>query len=272
MTDQTAGMSSGIDKPFRIGLVLSGGSARGFAHLGVLRALEEYGIIPDVISAVSAGAIVGVFYADGYCPGEIFDMFVEKKLFQLIRLNVNRKGFLKPSGIEELMNTFLRAKTFPDLKIPLYITASDMNRGKPVYFHDGDLRKCILASSAIPILFQPVMINNTMFLDGGLLDNLPVHPVLGRCRLIIGVSVNPNFEDYSLNRYLKLMERTFYLSLVSKIREHSRYCDIFIEPEEMKKFGLFEIKKAREMVDAGYKEARQILKKYTGLLASVKNG
>jgi NTE family protein len=252
-------MKGNENKPYKLALVLSGGVARGFAHLGVIKAMEEFGLRPDIISGSSAGSIVGAFYADGYQPEEILELFIEKKLFQLIRVNVNRKGFLKPVGLEELIEDKLRAKQFHELKIPLYIAASDMNRGKAVYFSEGSIKERIIASSAIPVLFQPVIIDGTLYADGGLIDNLPVTPVLGKSEMIIGVSVNPNYEDFELNRYLKLMERTLYLSLVANIQEYKKYCDLFIEPLTMKNYSLFEIRKAREMMEVGYKEARKLL-------------
>ncbi|MGC9471550.1 MAG: patatin-like phospholipase family protein [Bacteroidales bacterium] len=249
-----------------VGIALSGGSARGFAHLGVLKAMEEAGFPPGVISGVSAGAIVGAFYADGYTPEEILEMFIEKKLFQILHLNVNRTGFLKPSGIDSLIKKYLRAKTFDQLKIPLYITASDLNRGVAVYFHQGTLPDKIMASSAIPVLFQPVVIDGTTYVDGGLIDNLPVQPVRGRCRVLVGVSVNPNYEENDLNGFWKLTERTIYLNLVTRIQEHKLYCDVFIEPPALKDYGLFEISKAREIFACGYDEAKKILKEHSQLL------
>ncbi|HDJ33298.1 MAG TPA: patatin [Bacteroidetes bacterium] len=256
----------GDNEKIPVGIALSGGSARGFAHLGVLKALEEAGLHPGVISGVSAGAIVGAFYADGYSPEEILEMFIEKKLFQILHLNVNRTGFLKPSGIDSLIKKYLRAKTFDQLKIPLYITASDLNRGVAVYFHEGALPDKIMASSAIPVLFQPVVIEGTTYVDGGLIDNLPVQPVRNKCRVLVGVSANPNYEENDLNGFWKLTERTIYLNLVTRIQEHKLYCDIFIEPPTLKDYGLFEISKAREIFACGYDEAKRVLNKHAELL------
>ncbi len=252
---------------FDRGLVMSGGSARGFAHLGVLKAMDELGIPPEVISGVSAGAIVGAFYADGFHPDEILDLFIEKKLFQLVHLNVSRKGVLKPSGVDTLIKRSLRSKSFNQLRIPLFVTAADISRGVPVYFHEGTLADRIMASAAIPVMFQPVVIEGTTFVDGGLMDNLPVEPIRSRCRVLTGVSVNPNYEDFDLGSFWKLTERTIYLSLVTRIQEHKQRCDIFIEPAELKNYGLFEISKAREMVDIGYREAMKVLKEKRSLFS-----
>lgn len=245
---------------FETGLVLSGGSAKGFAHLGVIKALGESGYHPDIISGVSAGAIVGAFYADGYTPDEILEMFISKKLFHLVTLTLNRRGMMKQAGLTRLLKAHLRANTFEDLKIPLYICATDFNRGKPVYFNSGTLIDKITASASIPILFRPVIMDNTTYVDGGLIDNLPISPLRNKCKMLIGVNVNPHFEDSRTGSYKKMVERTFYLSLVSRIHEHKDECDLFIEPGALRRFTYFEISKAREMFEIGYEEAMKVLK------------
>ena len=105
-------------KKYKTGVVLSGGGARGFAHLGVLKALNDAGIYPDVISGTSAGALVGVLYADGYSPEEILKMMNATSRLHYIRPTVPREGLLQISGIVTILKENLRAKTFEDLKIP----------------------------------------------------------------------------------------------------------------------------------------------------------
>lgn len=245
---------------FKTGLALSGGSAKGFAHLGVIKALDESGYYPDVISGVSAGAIVGAFYADGYHPEEILEMFIRKKLFQLVNPTLNRRGMMNQRGLTKLIKKHLRAKTFEDLNIPLYICVTDFNRGKAVYFNSGSLIDRITASASIPILFKPVIMDNTTYVDGGLVDNLPISPLRNKCKTLIGVNVNPHFEDFKTGSYKKMVERTFYLSLVSKTLEHKDECDLFIEPKGLRGFTYFEISKAREMFEIGYNETLKQLK------------
>ena len=117
---------------YKIGLVLSGGGAKGFAHIGVLQALNEAGIFPDIISATSAGAIVGVLYADGYKPAEIMKILNSNSMMHYIRPTVPREGLLQISGVVRLLRDNLRAKTFKELKIPMFITATDLNYGRIV--------------------------------------------------------------------------------------------------------------------------------------------
>ena len=145
------------EKIYKTGLVLSGGGARGFAHIGVLQALNEAGIFPDVISGTSAGALVGVLYADGYSPLDILKMMNSTSRLHYIRPTVPREGLLQISGIERILKENLRAKKFEDLRIPLFVTATDLNNGKIRYFSSGELLNPVIASASIPVLFKPVI-------------------------------------------------------------------------------------------------------------------
>ncbi len=241
------------------GLVLSGGGARGFAHLGVLQALEEAGIRPAMISGVSAGAIVGVFYADGHSPAGIMDMFVEKKLFSLVRFTVPRSGFLKLTGLHELLRSFLRARTFEELKIPLWITVTNLNKGMAEYVNSGPLSDMVIASASIPILFEPHRIGRYQYSDGGVFDVLPVAPLKNSCKRIIGVNVNPRWEEKNISGLIKMAEWSFYLRILASVRANMQQCDIQIDPQKLKGYGIFDISRAREMFDIGYEEARNVL-------------
>jgi NTE family protein len=171
------------DKSYNTGLVLSGGGARGFAHLGLLQALNESGIFPDVISGTSAGAIVGSLYADGHSPREIMHIMNSGGRFHYFSPTVPKGGLLQISGIIKILKENLRAKTFQELKIPLYVTATDLNNGTIVYFSEGELICPVIASASIPVLFKPLIINNIQYVDGGVLDNFPIHPIEGKCGL-----------------------------------------------------------------------------------------
>lgn len=245
---------------FTLGIALSGGGARGLAHLGVLKALNEHQLFPDMISGVSAGAIGGAFYADGYAPEEILELFIEEKLFHLIHVTFPKEGLLKASGFYELIRNHLRAKNFEDLKCPLYVAATNLNTGKIEYFNQGPLEEKLIASSSIPVLLNPIKIGGYTYVDGGVADNLPVKPLKGKCKNIIGVNVNPLYEEKDIKGIIQLAERTFYLNIVTNSRDHIPECDLYIEIKGLKGFGIFEISKAREIFDAGYREALQILK------------
>ncbi|NOY36699.1 MAG: patatin-like phospholipase family protein [Chlorobi bacterium] len=244
---------------YNTGLILSGGGARGFAHLGAIKALEEHQIIPGIVSGVSAGAIVGAFYADGYSPEEILEMFVEKRIFSLIRFSVPRNGFLKMPGIRELIQHYLRAKTFKELSKPLVITVSNLNLGKVEYLTSGKLQDAIIASSSIPVLFEPHRIGEYDYIDGGVFDVLPVKPIQEQCHKLIGININPHYDYKKISGIIRVAEWSFYLRILASVDESLSDCDMAIEPRKLDGYGIFDVGKAREMFDIGYEETIKVL-------------
>ncbi|MDD3875263.1 MAG: patatin-like phospholipase family protein [Bacteroidales bacterium] len=248
-------------KKYKIALVLSGGGVRGFAHLGVIKALNEYGIYPDIIAGTSAGAIAAALYADGYKPDEAVAIFKEKELLKYIELIIPRTSLVKMTGMIKLLNNYLRAKQFEELKTPIIIAASNINTGKCEYFSKGELIKPLVASASIPILFNPVNINDNYFIDGGVLDNFPIKTVEKKAEKIIGVFVNPvNYQD-NFNNIKNIAVRSFQISINKNMHEESKKCDIFIAPSKLNNYGVLEIDKNEEIFEIGYKEAIKILNK-----------
>jgi NTE family protein len=240
-------------KKYGTGVVLSGGGARGFAHLGVLKALNDSGIYPDVIAGTSAGALVGVLYADGYSPQEILRMMNTTSKLHYIRPTVPREGLLTISGIERILRENLRAKTFEDLKIPLFVTATDLNNGVVKYFQSGELLKPVIASASIPVLFNPVIIDKIHYVDGGVLDNMPVKPIEGMCDFLIGSFVNPTGYEKTVTSLVQIAERTFMLNMAKELDHKVKKFDMFIAPPELKNYKILDPEKAVEVFEIGYR-------------------
>ena len=247
-------------KQYDIGLVLSGGGARGFAHLGVIQALNDTGIFPDVISGTSAGAIIGVLYADGHTPEEILNLMNVGSRLDFMRPALPREGLLQINGIIKILKTSLHSKQFKELKIPLFVAATDLNNGKAVYFSEGDLFDPVVASASIPVLFQPVKIDDISYVDGGVLDNLPLKPIENRCRILIGSFVNPIGYMEKISGLINIAERTFMLSMSKEISEKAKKFDLFIAPQELRNFKILDPEKAHELFDIGYIATNEKLK------------
>jgi len=248
------------DKKFKTGLVLSGGGARGFAHLGVLQALNEAGIYPDIISGTSAGALAGVLYCDGHSPKKILKIMTRNSKLDYMRPVLPRNGILEISGINKLLEANLNAKKFEDLKMPLIVCATDLNNGRPVYFSKGDLISSVIASSSIPVMFKPVIINKIYYVDGGVLDNLPIKPVENKCHLLIGSFVNPVGYEPTTSGLITIAVRTFMLNQAKEADEKREKFDFLIAPSELTKFGILEVEKADAIFDMGYKKTKEKLK------------
>lgn len=237
----------------KTGLVLSGGGARGIAHIGVLKALEEFNIKIDMISAVSTGAIFGALYSSGVNVQEMLKISMEANLFDLMDFRIGKPGLFKSEAIRKTLEKYLKVKSFEKLSIPLTVAATDFINGKTDYFSAGNLVNILVASSSIPVIFQPVIIDNKMYVDGGLLNNLPVEPLVNNCKTIIGVHVNPlntSLNDFNLR---SMIERSFHISIAHTIKEKVKQCSVFIEPAELHRFHVFDMKHASEIASIGYK-------------------
>jgi NTE family protein len=251
-----------VFRKYKYGIVLSGGGARGIAHLGILKAMEERGIFPEIISGVSAGAIVGAFYADGYKPDDLLKLFIDKNFLSFLNLTYPKTGLLKMQGMQTFLEENLRSRTFEALKTKLIITATDYQNGKAIYIEKGELIPWILASSSIPVIFTPMIINKQFYFDGGIVDNLPIKPLMGKCRKIIGSHVNPIGYTNSKHNILSIAERTFHLGANISVMQQVKYLDIFIQPQKLEKYTLFDIAKSKEIFEIGYEEGQRIFKKH----------
>jgi len=240
----------------RIGLVLSGGGARGIAHLGVLKFLEEKKVTIDFISGVSAGSIVGAFLAAGYSSDSIIRILKGVNLFTIMRLSFSSAGFLNSEKIQNLYEKYL-PKTFEELSTPLWISATDVYHGKTVFFQKGDLYRPILASSCVPMIFEPVKINNSYLVDGGMLNNLPVEPLIDKCDRIIGVHVNPTDDHFRSLTMTKITQRCIELAVRVNVESRRNYCDLFIEPQKLKTYSMYALSKIEDLIQIGYDSAKR---------------
>jgi NTE family protein len=255
----------------KIGIALSGGGARGIAHLGVLKALNEAGIYPNRVSGTSAGAIVGSLYCHGYTPDEIFQIIKETKYFKFLRPAISLVGILKMEILESLYSRYLGNNDFSKLKTPLTVVATDICKGKVVYFSEGEIIKPVMASSCIPGMFDPILIDGSYYVDGGILNNLPIEPLEGVSDIVIGVNCNHLPEQTNIRNIKNLIERTIILSMNYHAYSRRGKCDFFIEPSGLAQFGAFDIKKAEDIFATGYEGAMAYLNE-TPALANLAAG
>lgn len=238
----------------KVGLALSGGGARGIAHLGVLKAFDELGIKPAVFSGVSSGAIASVFYAAGYKPDEILKLVKQLSLFSVVRPAFFKRGLLHLDEVEKLYRKHLGENaTFEDLAIPVFICATEMNEGVSAYFSSGDLITPLIASSAVPILYKPILYQGKLLNDGGLLNNLPIESLLYNCDIKIGVHVNPINHQAKITNMRSMIERTVHLAINNNVKMRIPLCDFLIEPTDLKYYRLMSFGKADEIFEIGYR-------------------
>ena len=240
-------------------LVLSGGGARGIAHVGVAQALWEHGVRPHVISATSSGAFVGALLAHGYEPGDILKIIRDTSFYPYLRFGIGANGLLHMRKMEDVFRRFIPENTFESLKIPLIVTATDIVSGEEVRFRSGELALPVLASCCIPGLFSPMHYNGRDLVDGGVLNNLPVEPVLDDADYIIGSHCNPFNLDKPLKRTTEIVYRSLILAMHTKTKARFAKCDLLIEPPALSRFSIFDFRKADQLFETGYTFAQALL-------------
>jgi NTE family protein len=244
----------------RIGLALSGGGARGISHIGSLKAFEEFGIKPVALAGTSAGAIVGAMYAYGYSPQEMLKIISGAGFFQLFRPAWRWTGLLNLDGVRNYLNKLIPDNTFESLNIPLTVAATDIAAGKAAYFSSGELLSPLIASCSIPGIFHPVEINGKIYVDGGIIDNLPVKHLNRKTDFIIGLHCNPVEPGFKANNIKEVIERSMLMVLYTGTKASMKKFDMIIEPKALGKYTVFDLSKAKEIFDIGYKETMSKLK------------
>jgi NTE family protein len=247
-------------KKFKTGLVLSGGAAKGYGHLGVLSALYEAGYSFDAIAGTSVGSIIGALLADGKHPSEIKEIFDKEKNFSLVKFKWSAGGLLSSSGLKNALKRHITAKSFEELRLPLWVTATDLGSGKSAYFSEGELLLPILASCAIPLLFEPIRLHDRTYVDGGLTENLPAKALSGLCEQLIGVNVNPVGPVAQVDGWMQSIERVLNIAIHNNVAQSIPMLDLYIEPSQMERFHLFSLDKGAEMYEIGYTAAQEKLK------------
>ncbi|QGY44998.1 patatin [Maribellus comscasis] len=246
-------------KKVRFGIALSGGGARGIAHIGVLETLEKYGIKPKIISGTSMGAIVGAFYAAGYPPKEILEIVSSRKFHKLINWHLPFSGLIDMDKVQEVMVEKIEKDDFSALKIPFYCAVTNLNSGLFEIKSKGKLFQWVLASASIPVVFEPQIIDGQTYVDGGLLNNLPAASIRDKCEVLIGVHVNHNGPEDEVKGLMTVAERCFRLGIAQNVEESKKLCDFLIEPPEARDFTTFNFNKAREIYEVGKRESERYI-------------
>ncbi len=243
----------------KIGFVISGGGARGVSHLGVLQALTERGIRPDVISCTSAGAIAGALFSRGYPPDEILEIIIQTNFIRHFRPSFKGNGLLKLNNLETFLLKYIPENTFESLNIPLIVAATDLQAGEIVYFRDGNLSLPVLASCCLPGIFEPIKLGEKLLVDGGILNNLPVEIIANECDFIVGLHCNPFTLSRPLKSTREVLARSYLLAVHSVNIGRLQKCHLLFEAPNLRDFNIFDIHKAKKMYEVGYRHAVKIL-------------
>jgi len=256
----------------KFGLTLGSGGARGIAHVGFLKALEENGIKPDWICGCSMGAIVGACYAYGMTPDEMIASAKKLRLFQILALDpfpYNNKGFAQGAKLEKVLAKFLKGATFENLKIPFSCVSYDLLEGKTIWHHDGNLLRAVRASCSIPIVFEPVKDNGRLLVDGGINERVPIKYTreMG-ADIVIAVDVLGDVRPTKkIKNLIELVTRaTDILEFtVAKYKKDEEQADLLL-PVDLGDASQYQIKTVNLAFEAGYKLGMENIDKIKALL------
>lgn len=248
------------EKKYKVGCALCGGGSKGFAHLGAFQAFRELGIKPEIIAGTSAGALAGVFYADGFEPEEIAELFRGHKLTDFASLSLFSGGLLKPKGVADLLRKNLRSKTFEELQVPFVAVATDWEQACVRSFREGDLLvDAVVASCAVPLVFQPIKIEDKQYVDGGVLKNFPVSVIREETECIIGVNLFKILPYQPTTSIKQSAERYFDIISKQNIAEDVAITDILIDMDGLQDFSMFDLKSIDTIMQLGYGRAKEAL-------------
>ena len=253
----------------KIGLCLGSGGARGLAHVGVLQVLEENGIIPDIISGCSAGAIFGAVYAAGtnlYLLEKYLGT-VEAKTIVDMGIPIHG-GFLSGDKIEELVLTLTHDLSFGETKIPFVCIATDLVTGEMKVFEEGKLHRAVRASMAVPGVFTPAVIDGHYYVDGGVLEELPVDVLRTRGADVVITSdlgIKKNFFDPEHPSPIDILRRSSDIMQAKLTQRQTDKGDVIIRPDASF-MGLLKINGYEESVEAGRQKATEALPRIRQLL------
>lgn len=253
-------------KPYRLGVALSGGGVKGFAHAGALKALEEFGYKPDIIAGTSAGSVAGALYAAGYAPSEICDMFKKKGFANFTQLTIPTAGLFNPTKFVSFMRSKIAYKNIEDLPIPLRIVATDLDHGHRTVFTQGSLPERIMASSNVPIVFPPMEIEGIHYIDGGVFCNFPVDVIRDECDMVIGINVSPLVPTQYKQTISDIATRAYNFMFRANTKEAGKLCDILVEMPDVLNYDMFDLDAVDEIFKLGYHETKMVLQRNQHLL------
>jgi len=236
-------------------LALGGGAALGAAHVGVLRALDELHIPIAMISGTSIGAFIASLFAFGKSWQEIRDIALELDWLDLSGLTLSQYGLLSNRKFGDLVNNLLGHKTIEDASIPLSMVATDIGTGKEVVLRKGAVASAVMASSCIPGVFRPVDYRGALLVDGVLVENVPVSPLLA-CEdsRVVCVDLLGRHAFKKPENIIGLLLNAFYSTITNTTAIQTGKADLCIMPD-LSAFSLVDTSRASEIMDIGYRDA-----------------
>lgn len=241
----------------KIGLVLSGGGFKALAQLGVLHYMFELKMPIHAIAGTSAGALIGAFLAQGFTPYQLLEICKEERILSYSLGSLKHGGLFSGHILGDLVRKHIPHNSFEGLKMDLFVHVTDLTNGRELIYNQGQLSLPIQASCSFPLVFQPVQYGDLLLCDGGLMNNFPVDSLVSNCHAIIGINVNPINKITDKMNYRQLVTRIIRISSSILPPDSKNACSLYIEPDGIEHFKMFEISRIEEMFELGYTCAKQ---------------
>lgn len=251
-----------IDYAYTAGLALGGGGARGFAHAGVIEALLEVGLRPQIVAGVSAGSVVAVMYAAGLSPRDMMKAFDNLTFSSLTTLRIPRGGLFNLDKFQEFLHKTIPYDRLEQLPIPAIVCATDFEKGQKVAFERGSIPEVVAASCCIPIAFTPIEIDGVRYVDGGVLANLPCWAIRDRCRFLMAVNVSPLISRSVNNSLMDVALRSYELITKNNTNDDMTVADMLIRTDDIANYKVFDLKGKQDAFDSGYRSASEYLRRH----------
>jgi NTE family protein len=244
----------------RLGLALGGGSARGFAHIGVLKALEEAGYKPNFITGTSAGALVGAFYGAGYTPWQMEEIALKVREVDVADASSNNnRGMFSGDSLQRLVNEYVRNTPIERLKIPFGCVSTNLVTGESVLLRSGDTGLAVRASCSIPGVFMPTVINGAVYVDGGIASPLPVRHLRNMgVDAVIAVDVGAKPQNKVGNGLYEIILQSFEIMGRTISQHEAAQADFVIRPDTTR-FSSSDFTSRKDFIQAGYEATRKAL-------------
>ena len=254
--NRVAVMSKNAEQPV-IALVLGSGGARGYAHIGVIEVLEQHGIRPDFIVGTSAGSIVGSVYASGKTAAELREIALQLKANDIRDVDLSLKGFFNGQKVEDYINQQVRGMPLQQLKIPMYVVATELKNGKQTVFNYGNTGQAVRASVSIPSMFKPTKIGEIEYVDGGLVSPVPVQVArdLG-ADIVIAVDILAQPVHTETSNVWGLFNQNINIMQGRLAATELKSADIVIQPDLREKAHIFDVKGRKITIQAGVDAAQ----------------
>ena len=253
------GSGLGPQVPPALGLALGGGFARGIAHIGVLKVLEEAQIPISFVAGTSVGALIGAAYCGGLSTAELEQIAFQVRSRHIAQWTLSKLGLASNQRMAVFLHRILKQKSFEDLKIPLAIAATDFNTGEGVLFSSGSLIDAVRASCAYPGMFLPVEINGRLLVDGMLAYPVPSIPLrMMGARRVLSIHLKGGLNRTGPRHVFDVIGQSFSIALEHNARVWRGASDLVVEPD-VTGFEYDDFARAGEMIRAGEVAMRQAL-------------